>query len=73
SNELDSELYKQISVDWIYEKYLWNEELEGFEEKYRYMKMPWELKSSSFLQSINNQLFFPIFGFNQHPNSSSKM
>jgi hypothetical protein len=63
-------------MDWIYEKYLRKEELERLKENYQSMKTPCGFKYSScqnILQSISNESFFPIFGFNQHPNSSEDM
>ncbi|CAF1315102.1 unnamed protein product [Rotaria sordida] len=66
--------YKQIYIDWMFEKYLRNQELKILEKQYRKMNIGFGLKYSSsryFVPSKNNESFSPIFGFNRHPNSSS--
>ncbi|CAF4646506.1 unnamed protein product, partial [Rotaria sp. Silwood2] len=76
STKLNSKSYKQIYIDWIFEKYLQNQELKRLERKYRTMNVGCGLKyslSRYLVGSKSNESFSPIFGFNQHPNSSLNM
>ncbi|CAF3763973.1 unnamed protein product [Rotaria sp. Silwood1] len=76
SKKLNSKSYKQIYIDWIFEKYLRNEELERLKKKYRNLKTSCGLKYSPsryLVRSKSNDSFYPIFRFDQHPNSSLDM
>ncbi|CAF4835582.1 unnamed protein product [Rotaria sp. Silwood1] len=76
STKLNSKSYKQIYIDWIFEKYLRNQELKRLERKYLTMNICCGLKYSPsryLVGSKSNESFSPIFGFNEHPNSSLNM
>ncbi|CAF1035005.1 unnamed protein product [Rotaria sordida] len=76
SKKLYSKSYKQIYIDWTYGKYLRNKELERLLKKYRSMNISCACRmkyspSRDFVQPIIDESFCPIFGFDQHPNSSA--
>jgi hypothetical protein len=78
-----SKSFKQIHMDWTYEKYLRNQELEEIDNIYSSEYMPilslaslLDSTSGSFndpVRSVDQMFCSSVAGFTQHPNSSKQM
>jgi len=71
-----SKSFKQIFMDWTYEKYLRHQELQVIEDGYscKYRPIFGLVSLLDYpVQSANKILFPTVAGFQQHPKSSEEM
>jgi hypothetical protein len=79
SNKLRSKSFKEIYMNWIYEKYLRNQQLKELEHEYKTTrrrtacKLFMQFRLEPPVRSTDQIRSSSVSGFNQHPNSSQEM